>query len=200
MFSGTLRNNLDPYDEYSDEELVHALIHARPPAVKGRRALPVFAQLPSHAQFTDTEPSNGTTDVALKQDTAAILETVVDAAGRNFSQTERRVFALARALLRQSPIMIVDEETITTDSSTEVHVHNTLRHHFPNSLVLCIAHRLRTAIQYDRIIVLEGGAIVEDGTPQELLGKESGTFRAMCLASGEYDQLYAAASVQPPVS
>lgn len=95
-----------------------------------------------------------------------------------------------------------------------MHVHSTLRDHFPNSLVLCIVHRLvgilfvisfvrrlslrlalqRTAIYYDRIIVLEGGAIVEDGMPRELLERDGGAFRAMCIASGEYELLHAAAS------
>jgi ABC-type multidrug transport system ATPase subunit len=58
----------------------------------------------------------------------------------------------------------------------------------------------RTAILYDRIIVLEGGAIVEDGMPQELLEREGGAFRAMCLASGEYDQLCTMASAGFTVS
>lgn len=89
MFSGTLRDNLDPHDEYSDEELVHALIQAQPPAAKGRKVSRVFTQLPSQAQFTRT--SNDTEDLAPKQHYSAILETVVDTAGHNFTQAERRV-------------------------------------------------------------------------------------------------------------
>ncbi|ORX65533.1 hypothetical protein DL89DRAFT_270898 [Linderina pennispora] len=83
----------------------------------------------------------------------------------------RQLVALARTLTRRSKVILMDEATAS------------------NSTILCIAHRLRTIIDYDRVLVLENGRVEEFGTPAELIQAESGAFRTLCEKSGDMESL-----------
>ncbi|EEB93460.1 hypothetical protein MPER_07876 [Moniliophthora perniciosa FA553] len=131
------------------------------------------------------------TDIDAK--TTLSLDTQVSAGGTNFSQGQRQLIAMARALLRRSSIIVLDEATSSIDFATDAKIQTTIREEFTNSLLLTVAHRLRTVIDYDRLIVLDKGKLVEFDTPLRLIQKEDGIFRNMCLKSGSYAELEAAA-------
>jgi ATP-binding cassette subfamily B protein len=82
---------------------------------------------------------------------------------------ERQRVAIARALLKDSPILILDEATSSLDSETEHHIREALWRLMDGRTVIAIAHRLSTIVQMDRILYMEGGKILEDGTHQDLL-------------------------------
>ena len=86
-------------------------------------------------------------------------------------------------------ILIVDESTSSVDFETDAKIQQTIREEFSNSLLITIAHRLSTIIDYDRLIVLDNGRIVEFDSPAALIEKEGGTFRDMCLKSGTFGEL-----------
>lgn len=92
--------------------------------------------------------------------------------------------ALARALVRGSRIIVCDEATSSVDFETDAKIQRTMALGFRGKTLLCIAHRLKTIINYDRICVMDRGAIAELGTPEELFGKGGGIFRSMCERSG----------------
>ncbi|KAG8899528.1 hypothetical protein FRC01_010481 [Tulasnella sp. 417] len=128
------------------------------------------------------------------------LESKVSAhGGANFSQGQRQLIAMARALLRRSSIMIMDEATSSIDFSTDALVQRTIREEFSNSLLITIAHRIRTIIDYDRLIVLDQGRIGEFDTPLNLIQREGGVFRGMCLKSGQFEELLATCSAKDSV-
>jgi ATP-binding cassette, subfamily B, bacterial len=106
-------------------------------------------------------------------------ETLVGERGVKLSGGQRQRIALARAMLRNSPILVLDEATSSLDSESEELVQKGLQELFKDRTVLAIAHRLSTLRSMDRIVVLEGGKIVEDGAPQELLKREGGVFKGM---------------------
>jgi len=103
---------------------------------------------------------------------------------------------MARALLRHSSVIILDEATSSIDFATDAKIQATIREEFGDSLLLTVAHRLRTVIDYDRLIVLDKGEIAEFDTPLNLIGKEGGIFRGMCLASGTFGELEAEAQAK----
>lgn len=103
---------------------------------------------------------------------------------------------MARALLRRSSIVILDEATSSIDFATDAKIQATIHDEFRYSLLLTIAHRLRTVIDYDRLIVLEQGRVVEFDTPAKLLEKEDGIFKKMCLNSGMYSELESVAKAK----
>lgn len=103
---------------------------------------------------------------------------------------------MARALLRRSAIIVLDEATSSIDFATDAKIQATIREEFGGSLLLTVAHRLRTVIDYDRLIVLEKGAVAEFDTPAKLLEQENGIFRTMCLKSGMFAELEAAAKAK----
>jgi ABC-type multidrug transport system fused ATPase/permease subunit len=161
LFRGTIRSNLDPFSEHTDLELWSALRQA------------------------DLVPADATADTATASDSSHLhLDTVVEEDGLNFSLGQRQLMALARALVRGSQIIVCDEATSSVDMETDVKIQTTMATGFRGKTLLCIAHRLRTIVGYDRICVMDAGQIAELDSPAELWKNEGGIFRSMCDRSG----------------
>ncbi|KAL3957661.1 hypothetical protein ACCO45_008239 [Purpureocillium lilacinum] len=141
LFHGTVRSNLDPFGEHTDLELWSALRQAD--------------LIPADASFEDrkTDPSR------------IHLDSIVEEDGLNFSLGQRQLMALARALVRGSQIIVCDEATSSVDMETDDKIQRTMATGFRGKTLLCIAHRLRTIIGYDRICVMDAGQIAELDTP-----------------------------------
>ncbi|KAJ2505618.1 hypothetical protein H4217_009193, partial [Coemansia sp. RSA 1939] len=123
------------------------------------------------------------------------LDAEIKENGSNLSLGQRQLVALARALVRRSKLIIMDEATAFVDFDTDRRIQNTIQGpELANSTLLCTAHRLRTVIDYDKVLVLDNGRVAEYDTPCNLLQKEDGIFRSMCEKSGEYEPLVAAAA------
>lgn len=99
-------------------------------------------------------------------------QTLVGERGSKISGGQRQRIAIARALLKDAPLLILDEATSHLDSVTESHIQENLLDLIPNKTTLVIAHRLSTLLHMDRILVFDKGVIVQDGTHQELIEKE----------------------------
>ncbi|KAI5862830.1 ATP-binding cassette transporter protein YOR1-like protein [Durotheca rogersii] len=181
LFRGTVRSNLDPFGEHSDLELWSALRQSGLVAADG--------------QADEKDPAR------------VHLDSVVEEEGLNFSLGQRQLMALARALVRGSQIIVCDEATSSVDMETDDKIQRTMAAGFRGRTLLCIAHRLRTIIGYDRICVMDAGRIAEVGTPLELWqrgggdskeeGGGMGIFRSMCDRSGIREEDIRAAMVGP---
>ncbi|KAK0727269.1 ATP-binding cassette transporter protein YOR1-like protein [Lasiosphaeria miniovina] len=174
LFRGTIRSNLDPFGEHTDLELWGALRQADlVPADGGPKPSPAG------------DPSSSDGDVVATRDPSRIhLDTIVEEEGLNFSLGQRQLMALARALVRGSQIIVCDEATSSIDMETDDKIQATIAHGFRGKTLLCIAHRLRTIIGYDRICVMDQGRIAEMATPLDLWKIPGGIFRGMCDRSG----------------
>lgn len=106
-------------------------------------------------------------------------ETPIGENGARLSGGERQRISIARALLKDAPIVLLDEATASLDVENETKVQEALSRLLAGKTVLVIAHRMRTVEAADRIVVLDHGVVAEQGTPEELLGKEDGIFRRM---------------------
>ncbi len=100
------------------------------------------------------------------------LDTLIGENGMRLSGGQRQRIAIARAILKNAPILVLDEATSALDSESERHVQAALETLIANRTTLVIAHRLSTIERADRIVVLEGGRIVETGTHADLLAKQ----------------------------
>ena len=99
----------------------------------------------------------------------------VNETGSNFSVGERQLVCLARALVQKSKIIIMDEATANVDFKTDNLIQEVIRHKFKDSTVLTIAHRLNTIMDYDKVLILDGGRMVEFDKP-EILIQDGGIF------------------------
>ncbi|WPH03689.1 oligomycin resistance atp-dependent permease yor1 [Acrodontium crateriforme] len=156
LFRGTIRSNLDPFNEHNDLELWNAL----------RQADLVGAE-----QTMEDEAGR------------IHLDTTVEDEGLNFSLGQRQLLALARALVRGSQIIVCDEATSSVDFETDQKIQKTIVRGFKGKTLLCIAHRLKTIIGYDRILVMDAGNVAELDSPINLYD-QGGIFRSMCDRSG----------------
>ncbi|AJR86283.1 YOR1 [Saccharomyces cerevisiae] len=169
LFRGTIRKNLDPFNERTDDELWDALV--RGGAIAKDDLPEVKLQKPDE---------NGTHGKMHKFH----LDQAVEEEGSNFSLGERQLLALTRALVRQSKILILDEATSSVDYETDGKIQTRIVEEFGGCTILCIAHRLKTIVNYDRILVLEKGEVAEFDTPWTLFSQEDSIFRSMCSRSG----------------
>ncbi|TCD60600.1 hypothetical protein EIP91_009818 [Steccherinum ochraceum] len=171
LFSGTVRSNLDPFNVYDDARLWDAL----------RRSYLV------EATATNKEKDEGHSfDLPSGHATPTSrfnLDTVIESDGANLSVGERSLLSLARALVKDSKVVVLDEATASVDLETDSKIQETIQTQFQDKTLLCIAHRLRTIISYDRILVMDSGTIAEFDTPLNLFLKHDGLFRGMCERS-----------------
>ena len=107
------------------------------------------------------------------------LEHEVTEGGDNLSVGQRQLVCLARALLRKTKVLVLDEATAAVDLETDDLIQATIREAFVDCTVLTIAHRLNTIMDYDRIVVLEKGAVSEFEAPSKLLADSSSIFYTM---------------------
>ncbi|KAJ6465017.1 P-loop containing nucleoside triphosphate hydrolase protein [Mycena sanguinolenta] len=165
LLSGTLRHNLDPFEQYDDATLNSAL-----------RAAGLFS--------LQEEMEEG----------RLVLDSVISSGGSNLSVGQRQILALARAIVRESKLLILDEATSAIDYKTDGIIQSSLRTELkPDVTVITVAHRLQTILDSDKIMVLDEGRIVEFDSPKELLKNPKGKLRALVDESGDKDNLYAMA-------
>ncbi|KAF9094962.1 hypothetical protein BGX23_001326 [Mortierella sp. AD031] len=208
LFKGTLRFNLDPFNEHEDFDLWEALRRSHLiPANAARQdgtATPKVSSSPA-AKSPAGSIKNGAAqdDDRASANTAEIvdpskitLDTVVKENGSNFSQGQRQLIALARALVRRSKIIIMDEATASVDFDTDLKVQTTIREEMSDATIITIAHRIRTIADFDRVLVMDAGEIAEYDRPYTLMTREGSLFRSMCERSTEFDALLAIAKAK----
>ncbi|KAL1645245.1 hypothetical protein SLS58_003952 [Diplodia intermedia] len=179
LFSGTVRSNIDPFNEHDDGELREAL----------ERVHLVSASSSSDDAAAAAAAASDDDGGGVNKNPFSSLSTSVSEGGSNLSQGQRQLLCLARAIVARPKVMILDEATSAVDKATDALIQRSVREQFSDSTLVVIAHRLSTIADFDRILVLGDGRVVEFGSPRELLLAEGGAFRGMVEDSGEREVL-----------
>jgi ATP-binding cassette, subfamily C (CFTR/MRP), member 4 len=95
-------------------------------------------------------------------DSRYLLDMAIAPAGANLSAGERQLVCLARAIVRQSPVIISDEATSSVDHATDRQLQSAIKDNFENSCLITIAHRISSCIEYDKVLVLDQGILLEE--------------------------------------
>ena len=173
LWLGTIRSNLDPLDTFDEDQLHEVLERIQP-----RQSSPLLEELGS---------SRGTQS-SDHQSPSFSLSTAVSQGGHNLSLGQRQLICLARALLSRPKILIMDEATSAIDMETDVWIQRSIRAELKNCTLLVIAHRLSTVADFDKIVVLDEGSVIEIGAPRELW-QNGGPFTGMVKESGDRESL-----------
>lgn len=182
LFTGTIRSNLDPFGLFSDEQIFVALrrVHLITDTASGTATPGTPAALGESVEDISAAPEN--------KNIFRNLDSPVAESGSNLSQGQRQLLCLARALLKSPRVLMMDEATASIDYATDAKIQETLRE-LKESTIITIAHRLQTIIDYDKVLVLDHGRVVEFDHPWMLINKEDGSFRGMCENSGNMEVL-----------
>lgn len=167
LLSGTLRHNLDPFDQFED------------------------------ATLNDILHSSGLNSIQKEEDDVRLtLDSQIASGGGNLSVGQRQIIALARAMLRKTKVLILDEATSAIDYQTDAVIQSSLRNEFKDVTLLTIAHRLQTIMDADRIMVMDAGNIAEFDRPSELLKNKDSLLRRLVDESSDKDILLEMAGVK----
>ncbi|KAK3181488.1 hypothetical protein K4F52_007198 [Lecanicillium sp. MT-2017a] len=157
LFSGSVRLNMDPTGEASDAAIEAALQKVGLWEVVERVAATAESGEGAASQLLDLEADE-----------------------LHLSHGQAQLFCLARALLRKSTVVLLDEPTSSVDAGTEGKIHDIVETEFRHATVIMITHRLSRIRSFDRVGVLDGGVMAEYGAPEELLADESGRLSGLC--------------------
>ncbi|KAH9475078.1 ABC transporter 7 [Psilocybe cubensis] len=196
ILSGTLRSTLDIFGLHTDAEIYDALrrVHLIPSS--------------SNVLESGHNPSNKFTN----------LDANVSESGDNFSMgcvlpplpvmypvtlkppfnREKQLICMARALLKRAKILVMDEATASVDYATDEHIAKVISEEFAETTIITIAHRIRTVIDYDRVMVLDEGRVIEYDSPASLLQNSRSIFYHLCKSTGpeEFEVLKLLAGVK----
>jgi len=201
LFTGTVRSNLDPFGLFTDEEIYTALrgvqlIGAPLTAASTGTSRPSTPVISSSKPSSTSEPSTKPQTPTTPTDPSPALEnknifrnlsSSVAESGTNLSQGQRQLLCLARALLKNPKVLLMDEATASIDYATDAKIQETIRE--IKNTTITIAHRLQTIVDYDKVLVLDKGEVVEFGDPFDLISQDGGIFRGMCEMSGDLEVL-----------
>ncbi|KAF4120667.1 ABC-type multidrug transport system, ATPase and permease component [Geosmithia morbida] len=186
LFQGTIRTNLDPFEQYTDDDVFAALRRVQligPDEVAP--TTPTTPRIPPSVSSSGIVPALGNKNIFLD------LSSPVSESGSNLSQGQRQLLCLARAMLKNPTVLVMDEATASIDYVTDAKIQETIRE--LTGTVVTIAHRLQTIVDYDKVLVLDKGEVMEFAHPWELISNEDSLFRSMCETSGDLDALIKAA-------
>ena len=202
LFTGTIRSNLDPFGLFTDEEIFTALRRVQligaPSATPSRPSTPQPSlsspSTPTSKRTPTTKVPSPTTSTPTEASTALEnknifrnLNSPVAESGSNLSQGQRQLLCLARAMLKNPKVLLMDEATASIDYATDAKIQETIRE--IKNTTITIAHRLQTIIDYDKVLVLDKGEVMEFGDPFDLLSKSDRVFHSMCQMTGDFDIL-----------
>lgn len=205
LFTGTIRSNLDPFNVFTDEEIFTTLRQVQligpatsaacsPEGTPGAANTPMGSETPASSQTIQASEdselvlSRKLTNTRDNVNPFTNLSSPVAESGSNLSQGQRQLLCLARALLKAPRVLLMDEATASIDYATDSKIQETLRA-VKDSTIITIAHRLQTIIDYDKVLVLDKGEVIEFDSPWGLLSKEKSIFRGMCEMSGDFESL-----------
>ena len=146
LLEGTLKYNIDPFNQIKGEEIIQIL---------------------KDIGFDYTEPDD------------KIMDKMIEPGGSNLSVGQKQLVCIARALLRRSKIVVMDEATANIDMNTEQIIQKALKLVLEHSTVITVAHRIKTIINYDKILVLDNGKVKEFDSPTNLLKDENSLFHEL---------------------
>ncbi|KXT04927.1 hypothetical protein AC578_3478 [Pseudocercospora eumusae] len=208
LFTGTIRSNLDPFGLFTDEEIFTVLRGvqligapsastsqpaSRPetPVGTSRKSTPnssLSKQALTKVTETPSSPATASSPTTLEnKNIFKNLNSPVAEHGSNLSQGQRQLLCLARAMLKNPKVLLMDEATASIDYATDSKIQDTIRG--IKNTTITIAHRLQTIIDYDKVLVLDKGEVMEYGDPYDLISKEGGIFRGMCAMTGDFEVL-----------
>ena len=172
LFSGTIRSNLDPFGQHADGALKEALNR-------------VHFNLDHSLQDQRLSEKPAENDPFEQKLT---LDLSISSGGLNLSQGQRQVLCLARAIITQSKLVVMDEATSAIDNHTDSLIQRSIREAFTESTLIVIAHRLTTIADFDKVLVMGDGQVCEFGSPRELL-ENKGAFWNLVVESGMQEKL-----------
>lgn len=183
ILAGTIRYNLDPFQQYDDAWLNQCLgrvgLGSSHPSTRK-----TSLRLQDSESGSDSNEPEKDHDSELSTLTNLALDSEVKENGANISQGQRSLISIARALVRQSRIVILDEATASIDSKADIELQAMLNEVMRDITVITVAHRLDTIFTTcSRVVVMDRGTVGEFGSIPELLSRPDGLFRALCEAS-----------------
>ncbi|KAJ0124872.1 Oligomycin resistance ATP-dependent permease YOR1 [Diaporthe amygdali] len=189
LLAGTIRYNLDPFQQYDDAWLHKCLSRVK---LADSDQPANTEEIANTSEDSTILPDTGNNSELEKQETehsrrgtgGLSLDFEVKEGGANISQGQRSLISIARALVRSSKIVIMDEATASIDGRADAQLQEMLNEVLGDATVLTVAHRLDTIVATcDRVVVMESGQVAEfDGIP-ELFAQKDSIFRSLCDAS-----------------
>lgn len=183
LLAGTIRYNLDPFQQYDDAWLQKCLSRVKLADSEEQKDIADASPSPTASEDTN-ELEKQETALSARGTGGLSLDFEVKENGSNISQGQRSLISIARALVRRSKIVIMDEATASIDGRADAQLQEMLNEVLGDATVLTVAHRLDTIIATcDRVVVMDHGRVAEfDGIP-ELFAKRESIFRSLCDAS-----------------
>ena len=215
LMQGTLKFNVDPSGEMDDFDIIDILkdvsalegireqdvINQRIQELKERGILEVekmseneknelaegFKSVDEYI-LTTIHPDDDPEIKRIKEEGVSDHDKIhlkIEEKGSNLSIGQRQLVCIARALIKRPKVLLMDEATANIDQKTDSIIQNLIKNRLNETTVVTIAHRLITVVQYDKIIILEKGQKIEEGSPRELLEDEGSFFTKMVMEGGK---------------